>query len=383
MPRQSGGGGAANTGPTSPPPPAGASRQALPDLWPVAMAGDVVGREVVGCLGKRQLQLGFSPRAADSRLGIGDEMPAIHHAGFEKRQEAEQDRGRIAAGIGHQARASDPFAVQLAQAIHRLADQLGRGVLHLVPALPFGHVAHAAIGGEVSRARPRLVHRHAVRRGEKNHVAATQGVRVRRGERELDAAAQAGKDRGDRRSGLLARGDRFQLHLGMAREQPQQPRAAVPGPAYDARLDHVFPGPETKKPPEGGFPSTRFPVQRFEYCLRRRALCRPTFFRSTSPAPRVTRRAALKAGFSPASYSISARVIPWRTAPACPLSPPPPTLAMMSKADRFFVTSSGWRTIMRPVSRAKNSSTGLPLTVNWPLPGLRNTRATALLRRPV
>jgi len=38
--------------------------------------------------------------------------------------------------------------------------------------------------------------------------------------------------------------------------------------------------------------------------------------RSTSRASRVTSPAALNAGFSPASYSINAREMPWRTAPA-------------------------------------------------------------------
>jgi hypothetical protein len=38
---------------------------------------------------------------------------------------------------------------------------------------------------------------------------------------------------------------------------------------------------------------------------------------------------------------------------------------------------------MRPVTREKNSSTGLPLTTNLPLPRFMKTRATALFRRPV
>jgi hypothetical protein len=55
----------------------------------------------------------------------------------------------------------------------------------------------------------------------------------------------------------------------------------------------------------------------------------------------------------------------------------------MSNRPRLSVSVSGWRTIIRPVSREKNSSTGLPLTTMSPLPGFKNTRATALLRRPV
>src|SRR5207248_2207248 len=163
----------------------------------------------------------------------------------------------------------------------------GRGVLHLVPALPLLYVAQPKIGRQVHDADtaiqdcPRLVHGHAARRGEEHHVTAAHGLRARLAERELDAAAQARKHRRDRRT-----------------------------------------------------------------------------------------------GFSVASYSINAREMPCRTAPAWPLSPPPYTFTRMSKLARLLVRSSGWRTTMRPVSRPKNSSTGLPLTTNWPLPGLRKTRAT-------
>ena len=55
----------------------------------------------------------------------------------------------------------------------------------------------------------------------------------------------------------------------------------------------------------------------------RRALRRPTFLRSTSRASRVT-KPALRSGLrSASSYSISARVMPWRIAPAWPVMPPP------------------------------------------------------------
>jgi hypothetical protein len=90
-------------------------------------------------------------------------------------------------------------------------------------------------------------------------------------------------------------------------------------------LTIVFPVQKQESRPEAAFDSQKRDafVQRFENCLRRLALCKPTFFRSTSRASRVTSPAALNAGFNPASYSINAREMPWRTAPACPLSPPP------------------------------------------------------------
>ena len=75
--------------------------------------------------------------------------------------------------------------------------------------------------------------------------------------------------------------------------------------------------------------------------------------------------------------------MPWRTAPAWPDSPPPMTLTMMSNVVVWLVSTSGWRTTMRPVSRVKNSSTGFSFTTILPVPCLMNTRATDVLRRPV
>ena len=58
-----------------------------------------------------------------------------------------------------------------------------------------------------------------------------------------------------------------------------------------------------------------------------------------------------------------------------------------------FLTSGGfhypraspgsWRAIMRAVSRPKNSSIGFLLTMIWPVPRRRKTRAVEVLRRPV
>ena len=48
-----------------------------------------------------------------------------------------------------------------------------------------------------------------------------------------------------------------------------------------------------------------------------------------------------------------------------------------------FTTTSGWLRIIRSTGLAKYWSSGLPLTVARPLPGLIQTRATAFLRFPV
>ena len=60
-----------------------------------------------------------------------------------------------------------------------------------------------------------------------------------------------------------------------------------------------------------------------------------------------------------------------------------PVEDMMSNVFSWLVSTSGWRTTIRPVSRVKNSSTGLSLTTILPSPRLMKTRATDVLRRPV
>jgi hypothetical protein len=74
--------------------------------------------------------------------------------------------------------------------------------------------------------------------GEEHHVAAGKGLGARLAKRKVYRAAQTGKHLRHRRAGLLARGDRSQLGLGVAGEQPEELDPRVPGTAYDADLDH-------------------------------------------------------------------------------------------------------------------------------------------------
>ena len=123
--------------------------------------------------------------------------------------------------------------------------------------------------------------------------------------------------------------------------------------------------------------------QRFEYCGRFLAFLSPTFFRSTSRESRVTKPAFLRDSRSVSSYFIRARVIPCRSAPACPLFPPPTTFTRMSNLFSNAVTSSGCLTTIRAVSRPKYLSRGLLLTVISPVPDVRMTRAVDDFRLPV
>ncbi len=75
--------------------------------------------------------------------------------------------------------------------------------------------------------------------------------------------------------------------------------------------------------------------------------------------------------------------MPCRTAPAWPEGPPPPTLIRASNCPMVLVSWSGWQITIRSVSRGKYSSKDRRFTTMFPAPGLSQTRATEVLRRPV
>ena len=98
----------------------------------------------------------------------------------------------------------------------------------------------------------------------------------------------------------------MQLHLRVAHQEAQQLDAGVTRTAHYPYLDHgtspPLPYPEKQKAAwAGGFSVSDGDDQRLENCFRLRALCRPTFFRSTSRASRVTSPAFLSTGLSSAS----------------------------------------------------------------------------------
>ena len=93
----------------------------------------------------------------------------------------------------------------------------------------------------------------------------------------------------------------------------------------DLRGGHPLPETTKARPkpgfcvPPSGIPKDPTPGamdQRLENWVARRALCRPTFLRSTSRASRVMKPALRSSDFRVSSYSISARAMPRRIAPA-------------------------------------------------------------------
>src|SRR5215211_5872452 len=123
--------------------------------------------------------------------------------------------------------------------------------------------------------------------------------------------------------------------------------------------------------------------QRFENWGALRALCSPAFFRSTIRASRVRKPARFSGTRSSGSASTSARAMPWRTAPAWPLGPPPCTRTRRSNVPSTPATLSGDSACSRWVARGKYCSIVRPLNQVVPSPGRRVTRATEVFRLPV
>src|SRR5512140_2262224 len=75
--------------------------------------------------------------------------------------------------------------------------------------------------------------------------------------------------------------------------------------------------------------------------------------------------------------------MPWRIAPAWPVTPPPSTLIIALKRPSVPVTRNGIRTSASSIAAPKCSTSERPFTTISPSPGRSRTRATAVLRRPV
>ena len=164
----------------------------------MAVPGHAIGLEIIGRLREQDIQLRLASGAGNPGLCIGDEMIRIHDAGFQQRQKAKLDAGRITAGIRHQPRLADVLPVYLRQAIHGLGDEFGTRVLHAVPLLPQRHVLDAEICGQVNDANagieqaPRPPHRHAVGGGEEHYIAPGERRILGIGEFQGNTPPQAG-----------------------------------------------------------------------------------------------------------------------------------------------------------------------------------------------
>src|SRR6185295_17069135 len=89
---------------------------------------------------------------------------------------------------------------------------------------------------------------------------------------------------------------------------------------------------------------------------RLRAPAMPYFLRSLARASRVSSPSSFNFFRSSRLYSTSAREMPSRTAPACPDTPPPATVARISNLSAVSVNTNGVRICIRSASVLKNAS---------------------------
>ena len=93
----------------------------------VAMRKDAVGGKIVGRVHEVRFGRWSLARAADAALGVGNNaVLEIDEARCDKRLQRQNDRGRVAAGIGDQLCAGDLLAMQLGHAVNGLRLR-GRG----------------------------------------------------------------------------------------------------------------------------------------------------------------------------------------------------------------------------------------------------------------
>ena len=147
---------------------------------------------------------------------------------------------RIAARVGDQLRAGDVFAAQLRQAVDGLLDQLGVGMVDLVPVPVLGNVLESEVGADVHRANAVRHHRAKpfgagyVGKRRDHHVHAIGQVL---GDSRVDCR-EVREDLAELPAGGASTGDRGDLDFWVSRKYPRKLYARVSRYVDDACLDH-------------------------------------------------------------------------------------------------------------------------------------------------
>src|SRR2546428_8086083 len=106
----------------------------------------------------------------------------------------------------------------------------------------------------------------------------------------------------------------------------------------------------------------------------------PYFLRSLARASRVRSPSAFSRLRSSRLYSTSARAMPSRTAPACPETPPPATVARMSNLSAGLVGNLGGLVLLGGGLGGKEASSERLWVRAWPAPGPSKTPPDAAFR---
>lgn len=210
------------------------------DFCNVAVIEGRIDGEIVGDLAEAGFERGLAAGAAHAGLRVAhDAGGSIGHAACDQRLNCKIRGGGITAGVRDQARGADALSAELGEPIDRFGQQIGRGVVPLVPARVGGGVAKAEGAAEVDDFGP----------GGQHGGCQLHGDFGRRSEEDYGQSFGAdGIGRAWRPAGLrMVDGRRtvaliltmFQENgfgLGMGGEQPDQFGAAVAAEADDPCL---------------------------------------------------------------------------------------------------------------------------------------------------
>ena len=87
---------------------------------PVCVA-DRVRAEVFGDFSKQQLALGIAPRPSDAGRGVDEDFARlVDEAELRQRDQREERRGRITAGIGHEIGGGQFGTGEFRESVHRI-----------------------------------------------------------------------------------------------------------------------------------------------------------------------------------------------------------------------------------------------------------------------
>jgi len=171
------------------------------------------------------------------REKLGDERVLIARFDGQRRQGERGGRG-IAAGRGDVPGGTDLGAVQLRQPEREPVEQVGCGVLLVVPGLVVG-VGQPEVGAQVDDVTDRIDERASdglrlpVGQRQEDDVEAREISRVEGRVRKVVRSSEGGEQLADRRAHVRVGRHHDDLDLWVPREEAQQLRTRVAGPADD------------------------------------------------------------------------------------------------------------------------------------------------------
>ena len=200
---------------------------------------------------------------AGAHLHFHHRAVRVHQSLFEKRVDAEDRGGGVAAGAGDEAGSPDLLPVQLGDAVHELRHEVRARVRLAVPTFVLAGIVQPEVRAQVHQLRRQPLERldalHGLAMGQtqEQHIARLQLIHL--AELELGALAQVGMGLEGELARVALRGHLAHLHPRVSQQQAQQLAAGVAGRADDGDLQLLRHGPRL---PFRSMPMTRKPVRR-------------------------------------------------------------------------------------------------------------------------